>query len=254
MTRIGVLLAALLLATPCFGGGCPATTKDGLLPEPEVRRGHEVRFASLIAMINAQLAGGGDIDVLLLGDSIIQRWPRALVASALRTESVVNAGIPGDDTSALLWRLSERQVPARVDGRELRIGVQGWGNIRPHDVVLMIGTNDLVRRTNGCEVFASIRKVIDEIRSIYPKASLTVLSLLPRGDRMSQFADQIADINKSLALSAETAGFRFLNVHDAFLCDFQTNCPLMVPGTNVHPSAKGYEVLGALLAAIIGRS
>lgn len=258
MNRLLSMAAGSLLAISSQAGWaseCLQRADTLPLPPPAVRRGHEIRFEPLIDRISAQLAAGGRVDVLMLGDSITQRWPRPMLTTALGTESMVNAGIPGDDTSALFWRLSESREPARVAGKDKSIGIGGWSRIQPRNIVLLIGTNDLPRQASGCDVFARIRRIVGKVHDLYPGVPLTVMSVLPRGERMSQFSSEIAEINSTLARSAEGLKFKFLDAHDAFLCGRQTNCPLMVSGTNVHPSREGYEVLGKLLAThLAGKS
>jgi len=90
--------------------------------------------------------------VLFLGDSLTEGWDPEVWGQNLDPRGVLNAGISGDRTDHLLWRLANGDL----DGAPARA------------VVLLIGTNDL-------SFGRSPELTADGIR-----ANLIVLGLLPR--------------------------------------------------------------------------
>src|SRR5688500_7825073 len=71
----------------------------------------------------------GDVDLLLLGDSITEAWrgQKALWAERFAPLKAANFGMSGDCTQHVLWRLRN----GALDG------------LKPKAVMLLIGTNNL---------------------------------------------------------------------------------------------------------------
>ena len=230
MKRVVFLLVLLLLPARAIAAAetCPAPAQPPATTEAAIKRGHEERFAAKIDGIEDQLRSQS-FPAIALGDSIMQRWPHDMLSEAMGM-ATVDAGVGGDTTESTLWRLDHMD----------------WSRQSPRFVLILIGTND-GGHFGGCDVYWGIRAVVSKAHQIFPKASLIVTSILPRGDNMLQRDADISTTNKALRGAAATAGFDFFDVHDAFLCNHQTACDLVVPPTNVHPTRKGYELMGGRL-------
>ena len=148
----------------------PAISSPAIVPF--AWRGHEVKFEPVINKIRDQLNSGANFDVLVIGDSIMQRWPLTMLKQAAGTDRVLNAGVGGDGAPATLWRLSEREMAVRVDARPAQIGIKGWNRIDPSRILLLLGTNDLARKATACSVVQGIEAVVEMLRSYYPKAAI----------------------------------------------------------------------------------
>jgi lysophospholipase L1-like esterase len=239
---IGIATTELVRAETCAPAvGSLSTT------QPAVRTGHERRFAARLADIGTRLKERS-FDVIGLGDSIMQRWPEQMLAEATGGLTL-NAGVGGDGTAALLWRLDGKPTTVVFDTQRVPIGAMDWSQQRPRLVLILIGTNDGAKPP--CDVYWGIRAVVQKAQAMFDGARIVVFSILPRGENMRERESEIGTTNAALKAAAPSAGFTFFDVHDAFICEYRTPCDLMVPTTHVHPTRRGYEVLGARLRAFL---
>lgn len=111
-------------------------------------------------------AAQGGVDVMFVGDSLTEMWPKALWDANFGAMKAANFGIGGDNTGNVLWRLRHPAIAA----------------LKPKVVVLLIGVNNI----NLCneppeQVFAGIRAVLAALRSQYPSARILLNAVLPEG-------------------------------------------------------------------------
>jgi platelet-activating factor acetylhydrolase IB subunit beta/gamma len=248
-----LLAAALLAVAGSAFASCPAPTGREATVQPEIRRGHEVRFRQRLDAISAALQRESH-DVIMLGDSLVQQWPQAFAERAFPGRRVLNAGVSGDTTQALLHRLDSRQTPATVQGARVELGVVGWERQRPDTVMILLGTNNL-RDHTPCDIVAGLLAVTERTRRMWPGARILVLSLLPRGESQDDRQGEIAEVNRELAtISARRpAPFTFLDVHGALLCQGAAPCGLSRPPNHVHLTDEGYGRLAAAVRAALER-
>lgn len=205
-------------------GRCPIT---GSLPSssiPRIVSTHEERHKRVIETIQSHL-NTATFESIGLGDSIMQGWPDDLLRKALGA-SALNAGVGGDKTQNLLWRLEHFD----------------WSKQKPKSVLLIIGTNNL-STSAPCEIALGIRNAVAKVHSIFPLADIAVISLLPRGEKMSAYEPEIRQINNELRRRAQLDGYIFIDANPLFICDDETKCALVKGPSNVHPTRSGYEQL-----------
>lgn len=126
-----------------------------------------------------------------IGDSLTAdgRWEEWFPDRDVR-----NLGVPGETTEQLLERLDEIVAA------------------RPHTIVLLIGTNDLVWRSPVERVVRNIELALHRLRRDLPDSLILVQSVLPR-ERV--FASRIQDINRHLWQFAPTVKARYLDLWPA---------------------------------------
>lgn len=134
----------------------------------------------------------GPIDVLLVGDSIIQQWGSVLERKPLNAAwqrrfggyRTVNLGLAGDKTQNLLWRLDHG-------------GVAG---IQPRAIVLLIGNNNMffTAETGVAAAAAGIRACVVNLRSRFPAAEIVVVTILPAHAPGHAFHRDIRQTNEAL--------------------------------------------------------
>jgi lysophospholipase L1-like esterase len=173
----------------------------------------------------------GSYGAIALGDSILAGWqPRRLQAEFGQPTLSIPFG--GDGTETVLWRLHTFD----------------WSHQHPLYVLLLIGTNDI--RFPACAVAQGILTVVHQAHATFPQATVVVTSILPRGVDLREYDSKIVEVNRTLAAAARPERFRFLDAHDAFLCDHHNECPLYLPG-NLHLTQAGYQLLTDLLHRLL---
>jgi beta-glucosidase len=170
----------------------------------------------------------GNVDLLFIGDSITQGWEGAgkdVWKSRYEARNAMNAGIGGDQTQHVLWRLEN----GNIDG------------LSPKLIVLMIGTNNF--GSNSAEEIAlGVKAIVKKLREKLPESKILVLGVFPRGEK----PDDPLRV-KNLAVNAIIK-----DVADGKMVDYQEiNDKLMnADGTQnrdimpdlVHLSPRGYQI------------
>ncbi|MBL9090616.1 MAG: GDSL family lipase [Planctomycetaceae bacterium] len=194
---IAALLACPLLAThaaaqtaaaPAQAAKKPAAPpqkagpKESVTPVPR-----DAKWMVRHNLINSR-AVPGEVDVIFLGDSITQGWEGAgkeAWAKHFAPLKAMNAGIGGDRTEHVLWRLDNGNIKG----------------ITPKVAVIMIGTNN--SRTNTSEQIADgIKAIVAKLREKLPETKILLLAIFPRGadnnDPLRKVNQGANDIVKSL--------------------------------------------------------
>lgn len=174
--------------TPRFNG-----TEHWMLPRPELTDAREVwqqrHHWDMQALIDGASSDGCG-KVVLLGDSITERWNRpffrmseAVPATCFSCGSaptklqpgVATFAIGGDRIQDLGWRLFE-------DG-----GMALVKQCRPRDIVLTIGTNDYGFGEDVTVAEQELELLVKQIQKAKPEGSRLVLNaVFPRGDNVDR--------------------------------------------------------------------
>ena len=149
--------AAATAPPACATNAAPRAVDYPWMPKERWRRMHEDQAAR---------AAQGDIDVMFVGDSLTEMWPKAQWDANFGSLKAANFGIGGDHTGNVLWRLQNPAIAA----------------LKPKLVVLMIGVNNI----NLCgerpdQVFAGIQALLARLRQQYPGARILLNAVLPEG-------------------------------------------------------------------------
>lgn len=229
-------------------------TMSGCAPEmarvtPLVRPRHEEKLSRVIAQKNATVTSR-KADVLFFGDSILQRWPDSELAGAFPGKTIMNLGLAGDRVADLSYRLRASIDPATA--ADLDPGLKNLRNQSPSKVVVLIGTNDL-RGKDQCYIARGTLDIVSLLHTLYPRARVTVLAILPRGADFTDFADKIAAVNRAVADTARRTGaFETADIAGNFRCSGPQPCNLAQPRNYVHPTPEGYAILDAALKSKVG--
>src|SRR5947207_8040456 len=128
----------------------------------------------------------GDIDVLFLGDSITNRWPRVGEWSWLKLAPYkpANFGIDADCTEHLLWRLEHGELDA----------------ISPKVVVLLIGSNNVFYFADETPQWTArgIEKIVRVIRERSPASKVLLFGIFPRDEKESRVRRTITAVNREI--------------------------------------------------------
>jgi lysophospholipase L1-like esterase len=182
-------------------------------------------FQKELKSIGAQAAVDGNVDIILIGDSLIEGWNVKL----LRPAVAINFGVGGDQTQTALWRM---QDPVLY-------------RLKPGNAVILLGTNNIAAGNSVCAIVAGLKEVVMRSQKIWPQATIWLIEIPPRGDKFASRDDIRLGINKQLR---SFAGVQTINVDD------ELNCHRRMPCVNylddkLHFSPAGYGVLTSAVRA-----
>ncbi|HEV2841106.1 MAG TPA: GDSL-type esterase/lipase family protein [Chthoniobacterales bacterium] len=180
----------------------------------------------------------GEIDLVFLGDSITDRWPRVGEGSwqKLAPYKPANFGIEGDRTEHLLWRLEQGELDA----------------ISPKVVVVLVGTNNVFYFPDEKPEWTvrGIERVVALIRKRVPESKVLLFGIFPRDEKNGRVRRTIAAINHELKRLDDGAHIRFADIGAEFLDGDGNISPDIMPD-QVHLSAKGYDLWYRSLESIL---
>ena len=169
----------------------------------------------------------GNVDLLLIGDSITQGWEGAgkdVWEKYYGKRNAVNLGIGGDRTEHVLWRLDH----GNVDG------------ISPKLAVLMIGTNNS-GSNSAEEIGAGIQAIVKKLREKLPRTKVLILAIFPRGEHPAPVREKNAEASKIASQLADNKMVYYLDIGDKFLSADGSLAKDTMPDF-LHLSPAGYEI------------
>ncbi len=178
----------------------------------------------------SEQAKKGGIDVLFVGDSIVQGWPDTGKVAwdghyAGAPFKVAAFGVGYDRTQHVLWRLQNGEGQS----------------FSPKVVELLIGTNNLGPNTPD-ETVAGIKAVVAELRKNFPGAKILLLGILPRGLPGDPKREDVIYVNSYLAQLADLDHVFYLDLAPKLLDGNGAMLPGVFKSDNLHPAAAGYEI------------
>ncbi|MBT5690261.1 MAG: GDSL family lipase [Opitutae bacterium] len=218
-------LQITLLSSLCFSLSIFAENKDlhsAVKPVPK-SGGWIKRHQSF-----NQRVAKGNVDLLLIGDSITHGWEgrgKNVWAKFYGKRNAVNLGIGGDRTQHVIWRLNNGNVK----------------DISPKAAVVMIGTNNS-RDNSPQEIADGLAAITKQLRDKLPKTKVLLLGVFPRGankdDARCKVNEKANAIFKKLADGKDV---HYLDIGDKFLDpDGALNRKIM-PDL-LHLSEEGYTI------------
>ena len=175
-----------------------------------------------------ELARKGDIDLLLVGDSITDLWRNSTetYATYFGKYRVGNFAISGDTTQGVLWGLQNGEG----------IGFQ------PKAVMMMIGTNNSGSNT-GPEIAEGVGAIVLELRKDFPNAKILLLAIFPRNAPTSNNRKVNAEASAIYSKLGDNKNVFYMDIGEKFLSpDGTISTEIMADG--LHPTAKGYVIWG----------
>ena len=216
LTAVIIGLGSIAAVMASYNWPCDlAATTEASSPAPTAALAlHEQILASI---------GQRSVDLLLLGDSQVQNWPM----DQWQGLDVLNAGIGGERTQHLLWRLSAPE----------------WRDLRPANVLIQVGGNNFWNGDSLCTVASGLFAVAARARELWPEAHIFYLSIAPR-------LGQVSLRNRALrpALNLYVRSSIMPNMIDsdaALLCD-SADCGYY-EADHSHFSERGHAVLTAAI-------
>jgi lysophospholipase L1-like esterase len=181
--------------------------------------------------------------VLFLGDSITERWQLPLWGAKpvwdanLVPRGVLDAGVSGDRTEHLRWRLDH----GNLDGP------------MPKGAVVLIGTNDLAVGRSPAEAAEGIRQTLIHLREKLPNTRILLLGLTPRGATADDwFRQEVVQVNQLIPSCADGSTIVYADIGGVLLDRDGVLSKSLSPDL-LHFSAAGYQRLVPKLDPLIDR-
>jgi hypothetical protein len=195
------------------------------------------RFAAQLVQTQTISAYGGQVDLLLLGDSITEAcsW-MSDYQKHLSGLKILYFGIGGDQTQHVLWRI-ENGV---LDG------------IRPRFATLLIGVNNFWPDTPVDEIAAGSIACGRAMRAKLAETRLFHFGVLPLGSGNYHLNDKVVAINRAIEAAATAYGATYESLRDVFLTADGKEIPGMLQADGLHLNPKAYDAWGARVKALVG--
>ncbi|MET2984446.1 GDSL-type esterase/lipase family protein [Aureibaculum conchae] len=197
--------------------------------------------------IDSLCQNSGKVDLLLMGNSITQGWGgnrpnvthypgKKAVETYFEDLKIVGAGISGDRTQHILWRLQNGN----------------YEKANPTIVVLAIGVNNFGDNT-ASEIVVGIKNVMHLAREKFKsKTKILLLGPLPTGiDPKSDRRKKYNDIHKALSNLKMPNNVSYHNLISLFTDDKGFLKEEYYSGDGIHLKPEGYNVWGKYLREII---
>ncbi|NHZ99447.1 GDSL-type esterase/lipase family protein [Massilia sp. CCM 8734] len=225
---VTILLAGVLCGGPAHSQADPVQTcAVNIKPRTQAypwmtierwKRMHEDQLA---------LAEKGNVDLMFLGDSITEGWPRDIWDASFGAYKAGNFGIGGDNTGNVLWRLQDKRM----------------ARLSPKAIVLLIGVNNFgLCDEKPDQVFAGVKAVVAALRKQYPDARILLNAVLPTGELASSERRQnVVALNKMVATLDDGRHVVFRDYGVSFVQpDGSIGADIM--GDHLHLTQKGYAI------------
>lgn len=181
-------------------------------------------------------------DVVFIGDSITHFWsgePKAKRVAGkdswekwIAPHHPINLGYGWDRTENVLWRLRHGEI----------------AGLKPKAFVVLIGTNNLSGFNSPAETAEGVAEVCRELRRQAPQARVLLLAILPRQAKPDATRQRVTDANKLLKAQAPQIADAYVDLTDK-LVEADGSILKETMGDYLHPTNKGYEVMGAAIDA-----
>lgn len=177
---------------------------------------------------------------VLLGDSITEMFNHTELFEAYTKEtgiSVYNRGISGDTSDRLLERLEKTVL-----------------NIKPRNIVLLIGTNDLGVGATPCFAAENIEKIIEAAKKRCKNVNFIVESVYPVNTKVARQGRRknkdISALNAMIKNIAERQKVQYLDLTDA-LSDENGMLKAEYTFDGLHTNAAAFEVIAKAILPLL---
>jgi lysophospholipase L1-like esterase len=177
-------------------------------------------------------------NVVFAGDSITEMYPLSEMFPLMGT--IYNRGISA---------ISSKQLLDNIHAHIL--------DLKPKQVFLLIGTNDIERDEESLEIAKNIKAICEDTLNEIPNCEMNVISIYPINED-PKYKDafgkrtnaKIQEINKHVVNQiAPIKNVNYINVYDSLLKDRYLDEDYTFDG--LHLSIKGYQVVTKILTPYI---
>jgi len=208
-----------IIGNPALPIDVRVTTTPSPPPSEESWRRHETLMSR---------RPNGPVDLMLVGDSLVESWPDELWAPL----NVFNFGVKADSMQHTLWRLE--QLPA--------------GSVDCRNAVILLGANNLGSGDTPRGLAMGVAGIVAAAVRVAPKARILVIATPPCGPDSKFRRDAQRKLNAKLAT---LKGFETVDV-DTEVLQAPAGRSLHFAEGGTHLSRAGYQALTELVRAKLG--
>lgn len=163
---------------------------------------------------------------VIAGDSITEILNMDLFNSYIKNSGklVYNRGISGDTSNKFLERFDSNVLA-----------------LKPSNLVLLIGTNDLSLTSNVDFVYSNIESAVDKALASNPDMNIILQSVYPVDYKNKRKNKLILELNEKLKLMCENKNITYLDMHSLLLDDLG-GLDSKFTYDGLHPNALGFEI------------
>lgn len=216
MTRLPLFLALL----PFTGALFAQSTNTAVMPVPMNKPGWMERHESM----NTK-ARQGKIDLIYIGDSIVQRYEgvgKPVWDHYYAPRNALNLGISGDRTQHVIWRLDHGNID----------------RINPKLAIVMIGQNNGGHNT-APEIAEGVTEVVKRIRTKLPKTKILLLGIFQRREKPTPERAVLAEANDIISKLANSS-ISYMDINSVYVQPDGTIPASLMPDYE-HPSELGFK-------------
>jgi beta-glucosidase len=182
----------------------------------------------------------GKIDLIYIGDSIVQRYEsvgKTVWDHYYAPRNALNLGISGDRTQHVIWRLDN----GNIEG------------INPNLAIVMIGQNNGGHNT-ASEIAEGVTEVVKIIRTKLPKTKILLLGIFQRREKPTPERAVLAEANNIISKLANSS-ISYMDINSVYVQPDGTIPASLMPDYE-HPSELGFkrwaEAIEAKVAELMG--
>ncbi|MGC2411524.1 MAG: GDSL-type esterase/lipase family protein [Stellaceae bacterium] len=234
---VGIFVAAALWANAAAQAQsavpCGRFTADVIAgPEPREARWPVGEYLKINEAVKTQ-----PHRVLFLGDSLTERFDAEIWRRHMMPRRVLNAGVSGDRTEHLLWRLQHGNL----------------GGPSPAAVMVLIGTNDVGAGRTPEDTAEGIRADLLYLRRHLPDARIGLLGLWPRDEwPEARLRRATVAVNQLIRKCGDDRAIVYADLGGVLLDPAGRLDPAISPD-HLHFTGAGYARLAPRLDALIDR-
>jgi len=213
-------LPLFLVVLVALGAAFAQSTNTAVIPVPMTKPGWMERHESM----NTK-ARQGKIDLIYIGDSIVQRYEgvgKHVWDHYYASRNALNLGISGDRTQHVIWRLDH----GNIEG------------INPKLAIVMIGQNNGGHNT-ASEIAEGVTEVVKIIRTKLPKTKILLLGIFQRREKPTPERAVLAEANTIISKLADTST-SYMDINSVFVQPDGTIPASLMPDFE-HPSELGFK-------------
>lgn len=181
----------------------------------------------------------GNVDLIFLGDSITQGWEGAgkeIWAKAFGMRNAMNAGISGDRTQHVIWRIDN----GNLEG------------IAPKLAVIMIGTNNM-GSDSPADIAEGVKTIVERLKTKKADIQVLLLAIFPRSPKADDpIRLKVVATNEILKTFDDGKQVHYLDIGPKFLAADGSLSKDIMPDF-LHLSPAGYQIWADAIEADVAK-